>query len=180
MTTTVTTDTPRAWVGCLGCYNNGDLVGRWLDDPDEIRNYTCPTPPSIYVNHEEVWVFDHENAPWLSGECSPAEFADKAEKWTDATVNLDPEVVKAYIANHGIDYVDWDTLEDDVEESFAGEFEDLADYAYRLAEECDELPEGRYANYIDWEAVGRDYRLGGDVWIHELGWKSIYVFRNVR
>src|SRR4051812_37984795 len=35
-----TTDTPRAWVGCLGCYNNGDLNGKWADgtetDPVEI------------------------------------------------------------------------------------------------------------------------------------------------
>jgi hypothetical protein len=28
---TSTTDTVRAWVGCLGCYNNGNLVGEWID-----------------------------------------------------------------------------------------------------------------------------------------------------
>ena len=25
---------PRVWVGCLGCYNAGRLVGRWVDAED--------------------------------------------------------------------------------------------------------------------------------------------------
>ena len=30
--TTPTTDTtPRAWIGCLACYNEGRLVGDWYD-----------------------------------------------------------------------------------------------------------------------------------------------------
>jgi hypothetical protein len=76
---TTTTDTPRAWVGCLGCYNAGDLSGRWLDDPDEIRNYRCSRPVTIYNSHEELWVFDHEHMPLISGECSPSTFADAIE-----------------------------------------------------------------------------------------------------
>jgi len=179
MTMTVNaTDTPRAWVGCLGCYNEGKLIGKWLDDPDEIREYVCPQPKTIYNLHEELWVMDHECAPWLTGECSPSEFADKAEAWIEATGNIDADVLAAYIDNMGANYVDWDTLEADVNEAYAGEYEDLADFAYRLAEDTGDLPEGSYANYIDWEAVGRDLRLGGDVWIHEVGYKSTHVFWN--
>lgn len=176
--TDVTHDTPRAWVGCLGCYNEGNLVGKWLDDPDEIREYECPRPTTIYNLHEELWVMDHENAPWLSGECSPSEFADKAEAFTDAVTNLDADVVAAYIANHGIEYVEWDELEDKVTESFAGRYADLADFAYKSAEESEGLPEGPYANYVDWEAVGRDLELGGDVWTHEVGYNETLVFWN--
>lgn len=175
MIITTATDTPRAWVGCLGCYNDGDLVGRWLDDPDAIRSYRCPRPATIYNSHEELWVFDHENAPWLTGECSPDEFADRAEAWTAATEDLDPVVVGAYIDNVGIDYVDWETLADDVTEAYAGAFDDLADWAYRLAAETDSLPTGPYADYIDWAAVGRDARLGGDIWTHEAG-GTVHVF----
>ena len=90
----------------------------------------------------------------------------------------DETVVTAYIDNIGIDYVDWDTIGDDIDDRYAGEFEDLADYAYRLAEDSGDLPTGTYANYVDWEAVGRDYRLSGDVWIHEAGYKSTHVFRS--
>ena len=32
MTTRTNTDTtPRAWIGCLACYNDGRLVGDWVD-----------------------------------------------------------------------------------------------------------------------------------------------------
>jgi antirestriction protein len=27
-------ETPRAWVGCLACYNGGELVGAWVDGTD--------------------------------------------------------------------------------------------------------------------------------------------------
>jgi antirestriction protein len=183
MTMTATPETrtePAAWVGCLSCYNDGNLVGKWLTDPDEIRSYRCPKPVTVYSSHEELWVFDHENLPFIKGECSPSEFADLAEKWAAALdeIDADPDIVLAYIDNVGVDYIEWDTLAEDFAESYAGEFEDLADYAYRLADDCGELPEGPYANYIDWEAVGRDYRLGGDVWTHEVGYKSMHIFRN--
>jgi hypothetical protein len=28
---TKATEVPRAWVGCLACYNDGRLVGSWMD-----------------------------------------------------------------------------------------------------------------------------------------------------
>lgn len=179
---TATDTRPRAWVGCLGCYNSGGLVGKWLDDPDEIREYRCPRPVTIYDYHEELWVFDHEGLPFLHGECSPHEFAAKAEAYTavlDAT-GLDHTVVDAYIDNIGIDYVDWDTLADDITDAYAGAFDGLDDYARRLAEETVEnLDAHPFAAYIDWAAVGRDMRLGGEVWTAEAD-GTIHVFRNDR
>lgn len=180
MTTEPTTRTePAAWVGCLGCYNDGDLVGRWLTDPDEIREYRCPKPVTIYNSHEELWVMDHENLPFLKGECSPSEFADRAEKWLELIEDRDEVIVAAYIDNIGVEYVDWDDIGDKIDEAYIGEYEDLADYAYRFAEDCGNLPEGTYENYVDWAAVGRDYELGGDVWTHEVGYKSMHIFRNI-
>lgn len=180
MTITITDNRPRAWVGCLGCYNNGDLVGRWLEDPDDIREYTCPRPKTIYNLHEELWVFDHENAPWLTGECSPAEFADIAEKYTAALDELDhipAEAIAAYLDNYHND-VDWDTLADDLNDRYAGVWPSLEAYAYDLAKECGFDDDGPYANYVDFAAVGRDLVLGGDYWVHEAGWETVYVFRS--
>ena len=31
MTATMTDETPRVWVSCLHCYNNGHLVGDWFE-----------------------------------------------------------------------------------------------------------------------------------------------------
>src|SRR5699024_12313422 len=60
---------PRAWVGCLACYNEGDLVGQWYDAED------CAevTPAQLHghpTDHEELSVMDHEGIP-VTGEMDP-------------------------------------------------------------------------------------------------------------
>ena len=72
--TTPTTDTtPRAWIGCLACYNEGRLVGDWYDaiNADEVTTYDLHGAHSRADSHDELWVMDHENIP-VSGEMSPA------------------------------------------------------------------------------------------------------------
>lgn len=57
-----------------------------------------------------------------------------------------------------------DDAEDFVDENYRGEFDTWADMAEELETECgglDEVPE-RFRSYIDFEAIGRDYRLSGD------------------
>jgi len=71
-----------------------------------------------------------------------------------------------------------DDLEDQFRDEFLGFYDDLGDYAYQLTEGMrDELPEW-VANYVDWDAMGRDYRLGGDVWTADASGGGIYVFGN--
>lgn len=147
------TDTPRVWIGCLGCYNSGRLVGEWFDATD------CPTdmgdwflgmwertprvpdmsqflPDHRAEGHEELRVFDHENFHGaLTGECSPAEAQRIATALVEAADNGTPmEAVGAYISNVGLSHVDWDTLPEDVQDAFMGEHDSGADYAQELAE----------------------------------------------
>jgi antirestriction protein len=180
MTMTVESTTPSAWVGCLSCYNDGDLVGKWLSDPDEIREYRCPLPVTIYNLHEELWVMDHENLPGMTGECSPTEFADRAEAWLALIEDRDAVVVAAYIDNVGINYVDWDTVGDDIDEAYVGEWESVEDYATEFMHDGYGEPEDPYAPYIDYESIARDMVLGGEIWTHEVAYKSIHVFRNIQ
>jgi len=67
-TDTVTTATPRVWVGCLACYNAGLLLGRWCDavDADELHENIAalmgdyPRHDRDNLPHEEYGFFDHE------------------------------------------------------------------------------------------------------------------------
>lgn len=78
---------PRAWVGCLSCYNNGTLKGKWLDvdglEDAETLEQVCPDP-----SHEELWVMDHENLA-TGGEMSPAEAAKRARAITELIEDCD-------------------------------------------------------------------------------------------
>lgn len=177
----------RAWVGCLGCYNDGDLVGSWLDaddcgdlvaaglaiiarDEDDNRGELCPRCGS-----EEFWVMDHEGLPAavLSGECSPSQFHELATVWE--TIDS-PEMVAAYLGNMGetVTAENLAKLAESAADAYTG-YETVIEYAEALIEDSgarDEVPEFlRY--YIDVAAFARDLELGGDV-----SKVDGYVFRN--
>ena len=190
--TTTTESTPttadvRAWVGCLGCYNNGDLVGEWLDaeqcgdlveaglqirarDEEGELGDLCPR-----CGAEEFWVMDHEGLPAavLGGECSPWQFHELATAWE--TVES-PEMVAAYLENmdETVTAENLAKLIEQAQDAYTGH-ETVLGYAEELIEDSGarkKLPEFlRY--YIDAQAFARDLVLGGDVF--ECGG---FVFRN--
>ena len=104
----------RVWVGCLAHYNNGDLVGEWVDAA-EAGAWTCPkkNPNDIYINCEEYWVMDHE-IPGVSGEVSPM----TAVKWAEVFAEVDEDKADAFTA-----WIKWREF-DNPGEINAREFED--------------------------------------------------------
>ena len=86
MATTAISTTPRAWIGCLACYNAGRLVGDWFDavTADEVTTYDVHSAHSRADSHDELWVMDHENIP-VKGEMRPAD----AAAWGRETCTLD-------------------------------------------------------------------------------------------
>lgn len=93
------TVTPRAWIGCLACYNAGRLTGKWVDlddtyDAEEI------TPEFIHdkaTSHEELWVMDSEHVP-VSGEFGLQTCTEIAEAYTDLVDRHSAEQWPAFLA----------------------------------------------------------------------------------
>jgi antirestriction protein len=177
----------RAWVGCLGCYNDGDLVGSWLaaDDCGDLVAaglartgvYYNGTPAEFCTRcgSDEFNVFDHEGLPAavLSGECSPSQFHELATAWEAVE---SPEMVAAYLGNMGetVTAENLAKLAESAEECFTG-CSTVSEYAENYLEDSGllaEVPETlRY--YIDVAAFARDLELGGDVFECDG-----FVFRN--
>ena len=158
---TTTETVPSAWVGCLACYNDGKLIGKWLSDPDKIREYRCPEPVTVYNMHEELMVFDHEGMPLIDGECSPSSFADAIE-WVEGLESWQPiKAVAAWLDNLGISWRDAELS--DFDDAFAGEWGSEQEYAENLAEECGLIDaNASWPNsYIDWERATRDLFMDG-------------------
>lgn len=63
------------------------------------------------------------------------------------------------------------------EESYCGCYKSLADYAKELTEETTQIPEN-LTYYIDYERMGRDMELNGDVFTIETGYEEIHIFWN--
>ena len=184
MTTIRITDTaPRAWLGCLACYNNGRLVGEWFDaeDADEVTLADVHGGADrVGEGCEELWVMDHENIP-VEGEMSPSDAAE----WGRAILDV-PEHLRgalcAWVASAS--YVAEGTGDlpsiPDFEERFCGTWGSFRDYAVNLAEEIGLIPEDApetLARYFDWDAWTRD--LEHDYTVMQADVVSVHVFRDL-
>lgn len=63
------------------------------------------------------------------------------------------------------------------ENSYCGCYASLADYAQKLTEETTEIP-AALVHYIDYEKMGRDMELDGDVFTVETGRREVHIFRS--
>lgn len=66
MTIIATDTTPRVWPASLNCYNNGGLVGQWVDCTDAADvtlHQRHAGAGSLPAGCEEIWCLDAENIP---------------------------------------------------------------------------------------------------------------------
>ena len=167
-----TTIRPRIYVACLASYNAGKLYGKWIDadqDADDIQAEVDAMLAASPAPDAEEWaIHDSEGlgriGEWESFERVAAIGQAIAEAGDDAPALLA--------------WLDYDSSNDpeDFADCYAGEWDSLADFAYEI-NDGDSL-NGRLDSYIDWEAVGRDLRLNGDVWTAAAPGGGIYVYWN--
>ena len=147
----------RIWVGCLACYNAGQLVGKWVDmdsvDESEV------TPEFIHdhpTTHEELWVMDSEGFEGLiSGEGGVPEFYAWHNILAGLSKWIDQDAVIAYVGDQSLTS---DTFSlDYFEEAYIGEYRSDEEFAEEYCEDFmpRDLPYW-LAHRIDWEGVARD------------------------
>jgi len=189
-------DGPEAWVGCLGCYNAGALVGRWVEGTEagdvtvaslHSENQGGVTEADIIgldpfaSGHEELWVMDHQGyGGLLSGECSPAEAARIAEAIEAIEADGHPvEAVAAWADHVGETVTEWDgPTRESFEDAWCGEWETEQAYAEELADDLGAVPDDLSwpVSYIDWETATRDLFMS-DYWSTAAPGGGVYVFR---
>jgi len=169
---------PRAWIGCLACYNDGDLVGQWYDaeECDEV------TPAQLHghaTDHEELWVMDHEGIP-IQGEMDPM----TAAQWGRVFASVPEHQREAlfawvrsgsYVAEGEGDFPSLEVFED----VYEGEWCSWREYADHMLEEGG-LLEGvsdEVRRYIDYDQWSRDLLMDYTVEHAEDG--GVIVFRNL-
>lgn len=166
-------DDIRIYVACLAAYNSGHLHGRWIDATqgvdhvwDETRAMLKASP---MAEAEEHAIHDYEGF-----EGAPVEEYSSFETIV---------ALAEFIEEHG-------TLGGKVLEHFSGDLEDaktafenyqgehvsLAMYAQQLTEDCGpEIPDN-IAFYIDYDAMGRDMEINGDIFTIETAYDEVHVF----
>lgn len=182
-------DDMRVWIGCLGCYNEGRLVGEWTpaEDAESVTvEYLHDTQLSASDRiqghgHEELWVMDHEGfGGLLTGECSPAEAQRLAELVDDLTDD-ERTAFGYYVENMHSGPVGDDTVTA-FRDAYLGCYESFESWAWQYLEDTGmlaELPAWARVHEGDLaSAWARDARIGGDVTAVEVGYHEVYVFDN--
>jgi len=174
--------TPRAWVGCLGCYNAGELVGKWLEK-DEAEDLEAAGLSAdgrcVRCNAEEFWVLDHENIG-NAGEMTPTEFVTIAKRFETIDEHHNTEALRAFIEFYGHERDDIDDVISDFEDRYTGQYETRADWAEQYLEDSGMLNgvPGLLLYYIDTDAFARDCTYNGDVDFVDDGIGGVYVFHS--
>lgn len=182
-------DTPEVWVGRLGCYNDGRLVGRWVDGI-EAGDVTVEslhassdfgeTVTDPYAStHEELWCMDYQGyAGLLDGECSPAEAQRIAEMFEAiAEDSHDPAAVAAWADWTGARLEEWDRpTREEFGDSFNGEWASEQEFAEQLAEDIGVIDESASwpNDCIDWERATRELFMD---YYSASSPNGVYVFR---
>jgi len=165
----------QIYIADLAAYNNGILHGAWIDatlDIDDIHakiSELLKNSPEPFA--EEYAIHDYEGFSGIS--LSEYEGVDSAHK--KALFVEEHGELGAQVASHFGD--DLEDAERALTEAYIGEYTSLADYAQALTEECSDVPE-HLAFYIDYERMGRDMDMSGDIFSIETAFDEVHIFHN--
>ena len=167
--------TPSIYIADLSAYNNGRLHGVWIDATDGLTEIwdqvkaMLKTSPEAMA--EEYAIHDYEGF----GSYKVSEYEGLEEV----------HGIAVFIEEHGalgaevLDYAcgDMEQAEKTLTESYNGEYKSVADFAEQLTEDTSEVPE-HLQYYIDYEKMGRDMELSGDIFTIETGFEEVHIFWN--
>lgn len=163
----------RIYVADLAAYNNGKLHGVWIDatlDPDDIHEQIqtmLAESPEEFA--EEFAIHDYEGFDGYSlGEYEGIETAHEIACFIEEYPGLAGELLNYFGG-------DLDEARKAVEDNYSGCYKSLVDYVQDLTEETSQIPEN-LAYYIDYERMGRDMEMSGDIYTIETACDEVHVF----
>ena len=166
-------DPIHIYVACLAAYNNGHLHGRWIDatlGEAHIHEQTRAMLKASPIQMAEEWaIHDYEGFEGASlSEYASFEHVAELAEFIAEHETLGGELVAYYGGE----------LEDAKKrmELYYGEFSSLEDYAREFVEDCGPTIPDSLANYIDYEAMGKDMEMNGDVITVQTAHDEIHIF----
>lgn len=164
----------KIYVADLAAYNNGKLHGIWIDatlDIEDIQgqiNDMLSESPEEFA--EEYAIHDYEGFEGYSlGEYEGIESAHEIACFIEEHGEIGAELLAHFSS------IDEATTA--IEDSYAGCYKSVADFAEELTEQSTQIPES-LQYYIDYERMGRDMEMGGDIFSIETAHDEVHIFWN--
>ncbi len=164
----------KIYVADLAAYNNGQLHGVWIDatqDMDAIWDDVKAMLKASPINDAEEYAI-HDTEGFGNYPISEYEGLESVHQIA-CFIEEHNEIGAELLAEFG----DLEQAENAIEHNYAGCYDSLADFAEELTGDTTEIPQ-HLAHYIDYERMGRDMELSGDIFTIETGYKEVHVFWN--
>lgn len=173
---------PSIYVASLADYNNGRLLGAWIDatiGADAIYEQIQAMLARSREPAPEEWAI-HDYEGFGSKQLGEFERIEEVAALAEGIANYGPAFA-AWVDYSGLDTEDWHYFE----AAYLGEYPTLTAYAEQIIDDMGWqqkvdalLPESLkpYAR-IDAEAMGEDLRLGGEIYVLESD-SGVYVFNS--
>lgn len=172
------------YVACLASYNNGWLHGKWIDASigyeevlEEINKMLKESPVTKeYGEIAEEWaIHDHQGfgnyhvEEWGNLE-EICEIANLLESHPEGELILE-------VLNHLGSGTSVDDAVNFFEDNYGGTYDNLGDFAYAYSSNVSEIPRS-LEYYIDWEAMGRDMEINGEIFSIDHD-RKLHIFWNL-
>lgn len=163
----------QIYVACLAAYNNGYLHGKWIDATQELDDIWSEVKAMLKASPvsdaEEYAIHDYEGFQGYGvGEYEGIERVHEIATYLEERGEIAGAVLEHYCG-------DIDCATKAIEEDYSGCFESLGDYAEELTTDTSEVPK-HLEFYIDFERMGRDMEMSGDIYTIETGYRELHVF----
>ena len=163
---------PKIYVADLAAYNNGKLHGVWIDATlalDDIQDAVAKmlsASPEGFA--EEYAIHDYEGfGTYRVSEYDGLESVQEIACFIDEYGALGAEVLERCS--------DTDEARRVMDEDYQGQYASLADYAHDFTQDTSTVP-AHLETYIDYERMGEDMRISGDIFTVELSYDEVHVF----
>ena len=165
----------RIYVADLAAYNAGHLHGVWIGACDDIgdiwEQIKTMLAASPVEDSEEHAIHDYEGfGGYALSEHAGIETAHEVACFIAEYPDFGGELLNHFGG-------DLEEAKAAAEEDYCGCYQSLADYAQELTEETTQIPKN-LTYYIDYERMGRDMEMSGEVLTIATGYEEIHIFWN--
>lgn len=163
----------KIYVADLAAYNNGKLHGVWIDATQELDDIQDQINEMLADSPEELaeeWaIHDYEGF----GSYSVSEYEGIQSLHEIACFIEEHGEIGNELLSHFGDHLD--DAKKAIEENYAGCYSSLADCAQELTEDTGDIPK-HLEFYIDYERMGRDMEVSGDIFTIETAHDEVHIF----
>jgi antirestriction protein len=165
-------DEIRIYIADLTAYNNGKLHGVWINACGDINDVREQIKAMLAVSPEgfaeEYAIHDYEGfGGYALREHEGIETAHEIACFITEYPDFGGELLNHFGGN-------LEEAKAAADDNYCGCYKSPADYAQELTEETSQLPE-RLTYYIDYERMGRDMEMGGDIFTIETGFETVHL-----